>query len=128
MSMMTRRSLCLALAALGVAGPARAAGRAELLMFDDPGCPWCRKWKAEVGQQAYASSAEGRRAPLRIVSFRDSRPAGITLNGAVRASPTFVLVQDGREVGRIVGYGGAAFFWSELGRLVKRLKPGDRTA
>ena len=55
----------LALVMLITGAPARLAA-AELLMFDEPGCPWCRKWDAEVGG-AYPKSDEGRRAPLRRI-------------------------------------------------------------
>ncbi len=112
---------------VGSEAAAQGARNVELLMFDDPGCPWCRKWRAEVGP-GYAASPEGRRAPLRTVMLRDGRPAGITLDSAIRASPTFVLVQDGREVGRITGYGGPDFFWSMLTEMMKKLKAGDRGA
>lgn len=99
---------------------------AELLMFDDPGCPYCRRWHREVGE-AYRNSPEGRAAPLRVLQVREPRPAGITLASPVRATPTFVLVQDGREVGRITGYGGPDFFWSMLAEQMKKLRKGTAT-
>ncbi len=102
------------------------AGRAELLMFDDPGCPYCRKWHREVGP-AYRNSPEGKVAPLRVMQVRDGRPEGVTLAAPVRLTPTFVLVQDGREVGRLDGYGGPDFFWGLLEPLMKKLKPATPT-
>ncbi len=101
--------------------PSQTAGRVELLMFDDVGCPWCAKWRAEVGP-GYANSPEGRRAPLRTIGLRNGVPAGVALASSVRATPTFVLVQDGREVGRITGYPGPDFFWSMLGDLMAKLR------
>lgn len=117
------------LAVAGGADHARSAERtsAQLLMFDDPGCPYCRQWHREVGP-GYANSPEARRAPLRVVQLREPRPADVTLSSPVRATPTFVLIQDGREVGRIVGYPGQDFFWSMLEGLMKKLKPGERGA
>lgn len=94
-------------------------------MFDDPGCPYCRKWHSEVGS-AYRNSDEGRQAPLRVVQVRAGRPSGVTLASPVRYTPTFVLVQDGREIGRVNGYGGADFFWGQLEPLMKKLRPGER--
>ena len=44
------------------AAPARVAP-VELIMVEDPGCPYCARWDEEVGE-AYAASAEGRFAPL----------------------------------------------------------------
>ena len=93
-------------------------------MFDDAGCPYCRQWHREVGT-AYQNSPEGRRAPLRQVMLRSGTPADLKLASPIRATPTFVLVQDGREVGRLTGYGGADFFWGQLDGLMKKLKGGQ---
>ena len=98
--------------------PARAA---ELLMFELQGCPWCVKWHREVGP-GYPVSAEGLRAPLRIVDIKAPLPGGLVLDKPVTASPTFVLVEEGREIGRITGYPGADFFWGLLDELLARLE------
>ncbi len=105
----------------GLASPAFAA---ELLMFEAPGCPWCLRWKQEVGV-GYPKSPEGQRAPVRSVALQPGAPEGVKLASPVQFSPTFVLVDDqGREVGRIVGYPGADFFWGLFEGLVKKLPPG----
>ena len=98
---------------------ASLAQSSELLMFEEPGCPWCRRWRAEVGV-GYPHTPEGQRAPLRTIDLTGPRPAGIELAAAVYFSPTFVLVVDGREVGRITGYPGADFFWGLLEGLLKK--------
>lgn len=104
----------------GLAGPATSA---ELLMFEERGCPWCLRWKQEVGV-GYPKTPEGRRAPLRTVEIHTGTPQGISLDLPVRVSPTFVLVNDeGREVGRIVGYPGADFFWGLFGEMARKLPP-----
>lgn len=118
-----RRIFCLLLLitgslAVGVAG-ARAA---ELVMFDDPTCVWCRRWLAEVGP-GYPNTEEGRRAPLRRVYIREQARSGVALNSAVTGTPTFVLAEDGREIGRIVGYPGADYFYPMLGELLQKLPP-----
>ena len=95
---------------------------AELLMFEEQGCVWCRRWDAEVGV-AYPKTPEGRRAPLRRVDIHGPKPADIALTAPVRATPTFVLVEDGREIGRITGYPGADFFWGMLEGLMAKLEP-----
>ena len=94
-------------------------------MYDDPGCPYCRQWRREVGK-AYENSAEGRRAPLRTVQLRGPKPSDITLTSPVNVTPTFVLVEDGREVGRMIGYGGPDFFWSKLDVMMRKLTAGER--
>lgn len=95
---------------------------AELLMFEEQGCVWCRRWDAEVGV-AYPKTPEGRRAPLRRVDIHGPKPADIALTAPVRATPTFVLVENGREIGRITGYPGADFFWGLLEQILAKLAP-----
>jgi hypothetical protein len=86
----------------------------SLIMVDDPACHYCRKWNKEVGG-GYASTAEGRAAPLRRVR----RDAKILSNFApVIYTPTFILAQNGREIGRITGYPGQLYFWEELSTLL----------
>ena len=113
-----------ALLAVGLApgtglADAPADGRAELrlYMFDRPGCAWCERWDAEIGP-VYPMTAEGRCAPLVRSSIFDPMPAGVAFESEPRYTPTFVLVENGREVGRIQGYPGEDFFWPLLGRLL----------
>lgn len=109
--------------ASGALGAAEArAQEMELLMFEEPGCPWCRRWHQEVGP-AYPNTPEGRSAPLRVVDI-GARIEGVQLASRIRFSPTFVLVRQGREVGRINGYPGADFFWPALGDLLAKAQAG----
>lgn len=101
---------------------AQPADGVELVMFVEPGCPWCRRWDQEVGE-AYTRSAEGQRAPLRRVHIAEARRSGIKLTSAVTVTPTFVVVDQGVEVGRITGYPGADFFWGMLGELLAKRPP-----
>lgn len=121
---MFRRRAVLRLWAIAVAMLAAAAfapaSAAELLMFELQGCPWCRRWHAEIGP-AYPNTPAGQKAPLRIVDIRRPALGGITLAKPVQSSPTFVLVEDGREIGRITGYPGAEFFWPMLDDLLAKL-------
>lgn len=89
-------------------------------MFEDPGCAWCHRWHAEIGP-VYPLTDEGRKAPLRRVLVKDWHSAGVQLDRPVTVTPTFVLVLEGREVGRIIGYAGEDVFYGLLGDLLKRL-------
>src|SRR6516225_7343552 len=104
-----------------LAGAVGALG-AELLMFDDAGCVWCRRWNAEIAP-SYARTREGQRAPLRRVPIRDQARAGVALTRPVNVTPTFVLVENGQEVGRIDGYAGKDFFYPMLAELLRRILP-----
>lgn len=105
----------------------QAARAAELIMFDDPSCVWCRRWLAEVGP-GYPHTEEGRRAPLRRVFIREQARAGVALKSAVTGTPTFVLAEDGREIGRITGYPGADYFYPMLAELLQKLPRPDTPA
>jgi hypothetical protein len=43
-------------------------------------------------------------------------------HGAIRYTPTFVLAENGKEVGRIEGYPGEDYFWPRLENLFQMLK------
>jgi len=113
-------SLLLLIAAYALSGTSASA--AELLMYRRAGCPWCAAWDRDIGP-AYGKTEFGRRAPLRMVDVHGDRPA-IALKGAIIYTPTFVLVEKGREVGRLEGYAGNHFFWELLARLLEQLPAG----
>lgn len=100
-------------------GPALAAA-AELVMFEEPGCPWCARWDAEVGR-VYANTDEGRRLPLRRLRRGEALPPDLPRVKGVFATPTFVVIACGQEIGRIVGYPGEAFFYGLLGELIGKI-------
>lgn len=96
---------------------AHPAAAAELVMYRSPGCPYCAAWDRAIGP-TYPKSDLGRRAPLRHVDVAARGGPAVALKSPVRFTPTFVLVQDGRELGRIEGYPGEDFFWGLLERLM----------
>lgn len=91
-----------------------------LLLIHDPGCPYCARWDEEV-RPGYERSPEGRFAPL--VRRLRNHPDVAAFPGVVY-SPTFIVLRDGREVGRIIGYPGADFFWAQIDEIL--LKVGFR--
>ena len=93
---------------------------AELIMFEQAGCVWCETFDREIGP-VYPKTAEGQRAPLRRVNIDHPLPADLDFIAVERLAPLFVLVDKGREVGRIRGYPGEDHFWGLLGVLVKKL-------
>lgn len=116
-----RPSACLALAAGLVAAGlsvafAPAASARELLMFERKGCAYCLKFDHDVAP-IYEKTEEGQRAPLRRVDLANGTPGDVVLAAPVRFTPTFVLVDEGREVGRIIGYASDEAFWGLLGSM-----------
>ncbi|MAU53509.1 MAG: hypothetical protein CMN17_14330 [Roseovarius sp.] len=105
--------LSLAVTSACVTGLAHAA---ELLMVERHGCHWCERWNAEIGP-IYPKTEESQRAPLRRVQIRDL-PDDVAFVSRPVFTPTFVLVDEGRELGRIEGYAGDEFFWFLLTKLL----------
>ena len=97
---------------------AGAVDAAELVMFRRDGCPWCAKWDREIGP-IYPKTELGRRAPLRMVHLDRNVNPMVRTRGPIRYTPTFVLADNGEELGRIEGYPGDAHFWGLLEQLLE---------
>jgi hypothetical protein len=90
---------------------------AELVMYTRNGCPFCVRFEREVAP-VYAKTPEGKAAPLRRVDLPAGGMRGGGLLEPVIATPTFVLMDGEKEIGRITGYLNDDMFWGLLGRLV----------
>jgi hypothetical protein len=97
-----------------------SARAAELVMVERDGCPWCAAFDREIAP-VYAKTPEGQRAPLRRIELGRSPPADLAFLQIERLTPLFILVDKGREVGRIRGYPGPEGFWTQLAMLMDRL-------
>jgi thioredoxin-related protein len=89
-----------------------------LLMAEEDGCYWCARWHKEIAH-IYPKTAEGRAAPLRRYDLHGDTP-DVVFDRKVRFTPTFILVENGQELGRIEGYPGEDFFWGLLGMMFER--------
>lgn len=83
---------------------------AELVMYEAVGCPYCKQWLTEVGP-GYPASEQGRRAPLVRQMIKDPPRPGVTLAAPIAIVPTFVVIEQGKEVGRLTGFIGTEFFY-----------------
>ena len=97
----------------------RSAVAAELIMINSPICEWCDTWEDEVGV-VYARTEQGRAVPLRRIDIDDTPTSGVHMDRPVTFTPTFLIVDDTREVGRITGYPGESHFWYFLDELLKK--------
>jgi thioredoxin-related protein len=105
---------------LAIGMSAAASGAAELLMFSQGGCPSCLRWDREVGS-VYHKTAEAKVLPLRRLDIAEQTAVNVTLASRVIYTPTFVVVDGGREIGRITGYINDEAFWGLLGPLAAGL-------
>ena len=97
---------------------------AELLYFTRAGCPYCIKWEREI-ESIYSRTPESKAAPLRKVRTDRLLPPDIRFDPPIRITPTFILMENGREVGRFLGYTDDATFWGLLNMLLRRLDDAD---
>lgn len=103
-----------------IALPVQAwAADLQLLMVEQPGCIYCARWNADVAPE-YPLTDEGRAAPLHRVQLREPLPDGITLDRPAVFTPTFILLADGVEQGRLEGYVSEDFFWPMLAQMIAR--------
>lgn len=103
---------------------APTASAAELIMFEQKGCVWCQRFDRDIAP-AYDKTTEGKRAPLRRVDISRPNPDDLAFIKRERFTPVFVLVDGGKEYGRIRGYPGDTFFWGLLATLIERLDRGE---
>lgn len=106
--------------------PLAATADTYLLMAEEDGCYWCAKWNEEIAH-IYPKTVEGKTAPLRRYDLHSETP-DVSFERRVHYTPTFILVQDGVEVGRVEGYPGEDFFWGLLNQMFEQARiPLDTT-
>ncbi|MCA0907423.1 hypothetical protein LCM27_13565 [Ruegeria marisrubri] len=113
-----RHLFLLVLAVTLLVSPLALRAEMTLLMAEEDGCMWCARWDSEISG-IYPKTQEGVAAPLRRVDIHETLPDGITLKRPLYYTPTFVLLDNGQEVGRIEGYPGEDFFWGLLGVMLR---------
>lgn len=124
--MIKRFSVMVSMATLAMFMPGFAQG-AELVYFHSESCTVCEQWNEEIGG-LYDHTIEAKRLTLRRVSVHDALPADLSFVKGVVYTPTFVVVDQGREVGRMVGYITDYFFWEQVGLQIKRLDAAQASA
>lgn len=86
---------------------------AELVMIESDSCEWCEAWHEKIGP-IYPKTAEGKFAPLRRIDIAADLPKELAKLRPASYTPTFVVMNNGREIARILGYPGEDFFWGLL--------------
>lgn len=96
-------------------------------MFERDGCVWCARWNREIAP-VYDKTDEAKVLPLRRINMDRDKEPGFQLASPVRFTPTFLIVDDGREIGRITGYMNDESFWGLLGKYAARLTTSQPNA
>jgi len=104
-----------------------SAEAASLIMVEQEYCEYCEAWNENVGV-IYNKTDEGKRAPLRRVDIHDPMPDDLNFISGVIFTPTFILVDNGKEIGRIRGYASESFFWGLLQKLIEKLPEKEKSS
>jgi thioredoxin-related protein len=107
-------------AALNVAAPA-SAPPVELLVFERADCTYCRVFRRDVLPQ-YRQAVREDAVPLRFIDIDKSDLGGLALKRRIDTLPTAVLMKNGSEVDRIVGYWGPDNFFKLLAHILARME------
>ncbi len=99
--------------------PATYSCAATLVMVDWDACWPCRQFQNEIAGK-YPASREGEMAPLRLINVLEKWPTDLKEIRKPRATPVFILVERGHEIGEFSGYSGPTRFWRELDKLLAR--------
>lgn len=84
----------------------------ELLFVTSDYCPFCKAWERDIGQ-IYDSTLYAKKAQLRRVDLSDVDSALPPGSADVFGTPTFLIVGNNTEIGRIEGYQSREmFFWA----------------
>ncbi|MGA1186488.1 MAG: thioredoxin family protein [Candidatus Puniceispirillaceae bacterium] len=102
--------LAFTIAVLLASMPQLAFAATRLIMVTSDHCPFCRAWERDVGK-VYDKSPYAPDLPLTRVQMGATMPDGIVLDTPVVGTPTFVILRDGAEIDRQLGYENAEMFW-----------------
>ena len=91
-------------------------------MVDQRACVYCVRFNRQIAE-TYPNTVAGQIAPLRRVSRLKKWPADLAGITPAYATPTFILIDEGREVGRFAGYSKPENFWMRLHPLLALLAP-----
>lgn len=85
----------------------------QLVVLEVEDCIYCDVFRRQL-LPAYQSSRQGRKAPVRFVDINDPALGEIGLTAPIGTVPTFVVLEDNREIGRIPGLMGHHDFFRAI--------------
>ena len=84
----------------------------ELIFITSEYCPFCKAWEQDIGS-LYHRTTYAKQAPLRRIDITEVEFELSEIMEEVVGTPTFLIFQNGHEIGRIEGYQSAEiFFWA----------------
>lgn len=107
-------------AALDIEAAAPKAAGLQLIVMEAPGCAYCDLFRRDV-LPSFAASERAKNLPVRFLDVNDLELANLDLQTDIEIVPTFVLVRNNKEVGRIPGYVAPATFFRSISHLLSML-------
>lgn len=96
--------------------------RFELLVVEIDNCIYCGLFRRDVAP-TYSASLRARTVPMRFVDINAPDIDALSLTAPIDSVPTVLVLENGREVGRIAGYVGPEIFFHSLNRLLPAGSP-----
>ena len=93
------------------------AGAFQLVVMEADGCTYCGIFRRDV-LPSYEASERAKDMPVRFVDVNDVETARLDLQTPVDIVPTFIVVKDNKEIGRIPGYLGPENFFHSINYLL----------
>lgn len=104
-------------AGLDVEAPVPKGAQLELVVIEAPGCDYCDVFRRDV-LPTYQASEQAKDVPIRFIDINDEAASEVGLNSPVNVVPTFVVLKNNREIGRIPGYTGPDVLFQAIKHLV----------
>lgn len=105
----------------GREGNVRAAPTAtyEVVVFEADGCNFCESFRTDI-LPLFKASKIGRDTPIRFVNVTHADETKMGLASAITLAPTVVVMHQGQELDRIVGYTGPFNFMKLIAHMMGR--------
>ena len=89
----------------------------QLVVMESSDCTYCTIFRRDV-LPSYEASEQAKDMPVRFVDVNDINKTQIELQSPIDNLPTFVIVKDNNEIGRIPGYIGPEDFFHSISYLL----------
>ncbi|MBY0226443.1 MAG: hypothetical protein K2Q28_11615 [Hyphomicrobium sp.] len=96
--------------------------RLEILVVEIDNCIYCGLFRRDVAP-TYKISRRAKTVPMRFIDINAPDVDRLNLTAPIDSVPTVLVVENGRELGRIAGYVGPEIFFHSLGRLLPDSSP-----
>lgn len=97
--------------------PPGADATMEIVVMEAPGCIYCTLFRRDV-LPSYAASQQAKDVPIRFVDVNEEAADALGLDSPIDIVPTFVVLRNNHEVGRIPGYVGPENFFHSINHLI----------